>query len=296
MPSEMSALIGVEDEQILAAQTTLAGFQNVSSKRPANSGVFDRATTAAADLAAAGFGSLESNAATLGKILQDPAKGLAKVQKFTGPLTDAQKELITTMAETGDVAGAQAAVLDILENKVGGTAAATATTSDKMSVAFGEVSEAVGGVLLPILDLLAPVLSAIAGFLQENISWLLPLAGAVVVVVAAIKLWNMWQMILNGTLVLNPIGLVIAAVVALIAVVILVVKNWDKIVKFLKAAWESIRKTAVTVFGAIGRFFTGIWAGIEAGDRNGVERHRRIFQRGVERNPGRGPDRVRRVP
>ena len=120
------------------------------------SGVFDRATTAAADLAAAGFGSLESNAATLGKILQDPAKGLAKVQKFTGPLTDSQKELITAMAEAGDVAGAQAAVLDILEGKVGGTAAATATTSDKMSVAFGEVSEAVGGVLLPILDLLAP--------------------------------------------------------------------------------------------------------------------------------------------
>ena len=95
----------------------------------------------------------------------------------------------------------------------------------------------------PSSDLLAPILQAIAGFLQENIAWLLPLAGAVVVVVGAIKLWNMWQMILNGTLVLNPIGLVIAAVVALIAVVILVVKNWDKIVSFLKTAFGTRSRT-----------------------------------------------------
>ena len=66
---ELSALIGVEDEQIIAAQTTLASFGNVSDETARASGVFDRATTAAADLAAAGFGSLESNAATLG---QDP--------------------------------------------------------------------------------------------------------------------------------------------------------------------------------------------------------------------------------
>ena len=76
-------------------------------------------------------------------------RGWAKLQKLTGPLTDAQKELITAMAESGDVAGAQAAVLDILEGKFGGTAEATATDSQKMGVAFGEVSEAVGGVLLP---------------------------------------------------------------------------------------------------------------------------------------------------
>ncbi len=272
--SQLSALIGVEDEQILNAQAQLATFSNLSDETARTSGVFDRTTAAAADLAAAGFGTLEGNAATLGKILQDPAAGLGKLQKLTGPLTDSQKELIAGMAEAGDVAGAQAAVLDILEGKVGGTAAATATSSEKMSVAFGEVSEAVGGVLLPILEFLAPILQTIAGFIQDNIDWLLPLAGAVLVLVGAIKLWNMWQMILNGTLVLNPIGLVIAAVVALIAIIILVIKNWDAIlavikkvwagiVAALKAAWDWITKTATAVWNGIKNLIAGVVTAIK---------------------------------
>jgi hypothetical protein len=263
--SELSKLIGVEDEQILAAQTQLATFSNLSSETGRASGAFDRATTAAADLAAAGFGSLESNAATLGKILQDPAEGLGKLQKLTGPLTDSQKDLITSMAEAGDVAGAQAAVLDILEGKVAGTAAATATESAKMGVAWGEVSEAVGGVLLPILGALAPLLSTIAGFLAENMDWLLPLAGAILAVAAAVKLWGIYQAILNGTMVLNPIGLVVAAIAALIAIIILVIKNWDDIVASTQKAWEAIKEAVGAAwdwikgkFQAVYDWFVGI--------------------------------------
>jgi phage-related protein len=72
----------------------------------------------------------------------------------------------------------------------------------------------------------------------------------------------MWQMILNGTLVLNPIGLVIAAIVALIAVVILVIKNWDNIVAATKAAWSAIKDAISVAIDAIAGFFSDLWGTI----------------------------------
>jgi hypothetical protein len=44
-------------------------------------GNFDRATQAAIDMGAAGFGSAEQNAAQLGKALNDPITGLAALRR-----------------------------------------------------------------------------------------------------------------------------------------------------------------------------------------------------------------------
>src|SRR5262245_10885930 len=57
--SALSKKIGVEDESIMAGQAQLATFGAVSSESARMAGIFDRATTAGADLAAAGFGSIE---------------------------------------------------------------------------------------------------------------------------------------------------------------------------------------------------------------------------------------------
>jgi hypothetical protein len=70
--SALSKKIGVDDDAIKAAQAQLATFGAVSDETARAAGIFDRATAAAADLAAAGFGSLEGNSVQLGKALQDP--------------------------------------------------------------------------------------------------------------------------------------------------------------------------------------------------------------------------------
>ena len=259
---ELSALTAIEDETIIAAQTQLATFGAVSDETARTSGIFDRATAAAADLAAAGFGSMDSNAVALGKALNDPIKGIGALAKSGVTFTDAEKEMIAGMQEAGDMTGAQKVVLEALEKQVGGTAAATVTSSEKMGKATGDLTESVGSMLLPAFEALAPVLQTVAGFLEDNMTWILPLVGAILGIVAAIKVWSIVQGILNTVLALNPIMLVVLAVVALIAVVVLVIKNWDKVVKFLKAAWAAIQRAAVTVFGAIGRFFTQIWGAV----------------------------------
>lgn len=60
----------------------------------------------------------------------------------------------------------------------------------------------------------------------------------------------------------SPVGLVILAIMALIAVGILLYKNWDKIKAFAIRVWTAIKDFFVNIFTSIGNFFTSIWEGI----------------------------------
>jgi hypothetical protein len=110
-------------------------------------GAFDRATNAALDLAAAGFGSAESNAVQLGKALQDPIKGVTALAKSGVTFTAQEKEKIKTLVESNKMLEAQEIVLAAIEKQVGGTALATANDTDKMREAVAQAGQS-GGVNL----------------------------------------------------------------------------------------------------------------------------------------------------
>jgi hypothetical protein len=157
--AEATALqTGVDQNAIKATQAKLLTFASLAESADEIGGSFDRATQAAIDLAAAGFGSAEGNAAQLGKALNDPVKGLAALTKSGVTFTAAEKDMIEAMVEAGDMAGAQATVLAAIETQVGGTAAATANASDRMKVAFSQLSEKAGQKLLPVFEKLTAFL------------------------------------------------------------------------------------------------------------------------------------------
>jgi phage-related protein len=261
--SVLSKKIGVDDDAIKAAQAQLATFGAVSNETARAAGIFDRTTAAAADLAAAGFGTLDSNAVQLGKALQDPVKGLAALGKSGVTFTEEQKAMIAGMVESGDLLGAQQVVLKAVEGQVKGTAEATATSSDKMTVAFGETQEAVGAALLPVLEKLLPLLTKLAGFIERNISWILPLAAAFGVLAVA---WNIASVAatLFGTSMLAalwPVLLIIAAIAAIVAIVYLLITHWDTIKAAAAAVWAAIQ----VAWDAILAVIQGVWDGIKAG-------------------------------
>jgi phage-related protein len=269
--SALSKKIGVDDDAIIASQALLVTFGNVSSEAARSAGIFDDTTTAAADLAAKGFGTLDSNAVLLGKALNDPTAGIGKLAKAGVQFTDQQKEQIKAMQASGDTVGAQKVMLGELEKQVGGTAAATATSQEKMTVAFGETQEAVGNALLPVLEKLAPILETVAGFVEDNAGWLVPMAAAIGAVVLAIKAWNIVQAILNVLMTANPIGLVVLGIVALIAVIVLMVKHWDKVKAAMAVVFDFIKGAATAVwrwvtdkFQAIADAVSRIWGSIKS--------------------------------
>ena len=143
---------GVDQNSIKATQAKLLTFAELGQTADEAGAQFDRATMAALDLAAAGFGTAEGNAVQLGKALNDPIKGLASLSKSGVTFTDEQKDLIASLVEGGDVMAAQTMVLEAIEQQVGGTAAATADASDRMRVGFSQLMENVGGKLLPVFE------------------------------------------------------------------------------------------------------------------------------------------------
>jgi phage-related protein len=170
--------LGVDAEVIKATQAKLLTFKQLAGTADEVGGSFDRATKAAFDLAAAGFGSAESNATQLGKALQDPIKGLTALRRAGVTFTEAEKEKIKALVESGQILEAQNVVLSAIEQQVGGTAAATATASARMKIAFENIKESVGGALMPtfaaLTDALLPVIQDLAPLLGKAVEGATP--------------------------------------------------------------------------------------------------------------------------
>ena len=151
LSEKLSEQTGIDDELIQSSANLLLSFTEVRNAAGANNDVFDRAVTASQDMAVM-FGSSETAAKMLGMALTDPEAGMNKLKKAGILFTDEQKKVIKTLVDTGDKLGAQTYILDAVEGKVKGLAAASATDFDRMKVAVGNVVEQAGTYLIPVFE------------------------------------------------------------------------------------------------------------------------------------------------
>jgi hypothetical protein len=147
LATQISRLTGVNEDTIKAGQTLLGTFSEVAESAGDVGGVFERASRASVDLAAAGFGTVESASVQLGKALQDPLKGITALSRSGVTFTEEQKKLIESFVEANDVASAQGIILGEVEKQVKGTAEEAATGSDKIKNSLGEAGDAIGNIL-----------------------------------------------------------------------------------------------------------------------------------------------------
>lgn len=102
--------------------------------------------------------------------------------------------------------------------------------------------------LVPLLDVvkfLAPVLG--------------PLAVVLGVIRVAVMAWTAAQWLLNVALSLNPLGIVVIAIAALVAALILAWNHSETFRVIVIAAWTAIKVAAVAVFGVVLNFITTVW-------------------------------------
>ena len=151
--AEATALLtGVDRNLIKESQALLLTFDSVNKTADEAGGIFDRATDAAIDLAAAGFGSATSNAQSLGRALEDPLRGLTSLTRQGVTFTEEQQELIRSLVESNRTLEAQELILEAIERQVGGTAEATANGSARMTEAFGILRERIATALAPAFE------------------------------------------------------------------------------------------------------------------------------------------------
>ena len=240
LANEQARLTGVDQNLIKESQALLLTFKDIASSADEVGGAFDRATQLTLDMASAGFGSVTDNAKQLGKALNDPIAGLTALRRSGIQFTEAQQDQIRTLVESGQVLEAQTMILEEIENQVGGTAAATANSTDKMKVAFSQASESIGMALLPAVEALVPILIKFSEFAAENRDVIIAVGAAIGALSAVIVVANFGMKIYTATTAIataaqwafntavGAIALPIVAVVAFTAALVALERASDK--------------------------------------------------------------------
>lgn len=160
--SQLQKVTKFGDEAIMSGQNMLLTFTNIGKD------VFPQATETILDMSQALGQDLKASSIQLGKALQDPITGVTALRRVGVNFTDAQKEMIAKMVESGDVMGAQKLILAELNTEFGGSAkAAGETFSGKLEILknqFGELQEKIGGF---IVTALAPLMTKLLEFVNK---------------------------------------------------------------------------------------------------------------------------------
>lgn len=268
----MSKNTGIDDQAIKSAQTMLLGFDGLAESAGEAGGMFDRVTNAAVDMEGAGLAPVGKASKDLARSLQEPDKGLRRLERSGVSFTDQQKEQIESMVESGDKAGAQAAIMEKVEKTVKGAGEANADAADKSKAKWSLLKDELGQKLLPAYDKLMDGMQDLTKFASKHSDAIIGigaaiagLATAVLVVQGAIvtynavvktvqavtKAWTAVQWLLNAAMSANPIALVVIAIAALVAGIIYAWNNVDGFKEAVVAAWEWIKETTEKVFSAV---------------------------------------------
>lgn len=116
-----------------------------------------------------------------------------------------------------------------------------ATVGEQLIPVFGDVLEIVSTRLLPMFERLT-------GWVSEN-RWSLGVLAAVIggTLVAAMVAWTASVWASTIALLANPVTWVIIGIVALVAAIVLLVKNWDKVAPALSRGMAALRRVGAQV-------------------------------------------------
>jgi phage-related protein len=199
------------------------------------------------------------------------------MDKLTGTaLQQAKAQTILELATTqaGDSVG-----------QFGREADTSAGQQQRANAQWENAVSILGTALLPIVTTITKQFAAFAKWIGQNSTLVLTLAGVlggialtILTLSAAMKAWTIiqaaWaaatkiaaavQLAWNAAMAANPIGLIILAVVALVAAFIWLWNNVEGFRNFFIAAWDWIVKAV----GATGKFIAGVWKAIVAGAKS----------------------------
>jgi hypothetical protein len=230
-------LLGITDDELRPALGRLA--KATSSIEDAQ-----KLATAAMDIAASTGKPLAAVTSSLEKAYGGNLTALAK-------LAPEYRQMIKDGATFDEV-------MTAIGVTTGGAASEAAKTAQgqfkRLGVALAETKESIGAALLPAIEAVLPFLQQMGAWAQEHSTVFLVIAGvvgglalAIVAVNAAMTIWTattkafaVVQTAFNAIMAANPVVLIGLAVVALIAGLVLLYKNF-----------EPFRKIVDGVFGAI---------------------------------------------
>lgn len=243
LAGSLSTLTGISGAAITEAETLLLTFKSISNSGPEKT--FERATRAALDLSTAFGSDLKGATVMIGKALEDPISGVSALRRVGVQLTEQQTEMIRTMVETGDVAGAQGVILDELASQVGGAAEAYGTTlsaqMDRVKQKFTGLAMAASQTLIPALEAIStvalPAIQGLAGVINELPPGLKTVAALATVAFGASKI----AMVGKFTTAIKSLTLAQGGAISVAAIGAIAWQRWKAGLEAAKAAAEGLK-------------------------------------------------------
>jgi hypothetical protein len=200
--SALEELSGVDENLILQSEAVFQTFTNIRNVVGEGNDIFNQASAAALDLSVKMGGDLQGATVQLGKALNDPIKGITALTRVGVVFTQAQKDQIKALVESGDVMGAQKVILAEMNTEFGGAAKAAGDTfagavtraKDKVADFGRDLITKLQPILLTIGkafgDFWSKYLSPVFNWLNKNKEAVAAFAAVVLTGVAAIKVYN----------------------------------------------------------------------------------------------------------
>ena len=225
MASDLQTKTLFGDEVILKDATAqLLTFTNIAGDN------FARTQKVALDLATRLDGDLKSASIQLGKALNDPVANLSALSRSGIQFSADQKEVIKSLAETGQLAEAQGVILEELERQYGGSAEAAALAGTgpftQLGNTIGDISEEFGRLINEFITPLVPKIQGLADSFRSLtdrqkqamlvVGAIAAAAGPLLLTVSALIKMRIAMASLNVVMAANPIGAVAVAVTLLI--------------------------------------------------------------------------------
>ena len=253
--SSMSRTFAVADDQLRPAMSNLA--RSTGSVEAAQG-----LMTTALDISAATGVDLETVTMALGKAYNGSTAALTKLDPSLKGVIDSESSMTEiTEALATSFGGAATVAAESFEGRMTG-----------MKIAMDETKESIGAALLPVLEKLLEFLQPIAAWAQENTTAFLIIAGvigafagAIVLANIAMKTFAIVQQIATGAVAafnfvmnLNPISIIIIAVLLFVAALVVLYKKFDIVREVVDTVFKAI-KTGVTVsLDFLVSYFNGI--------------------------------------
>lgn len=190
---ELSKVIVAKRDEILDAQGMLLSFHDIRG------GTFTETTKTVADFATFFKESMTDAALQVGKAINDPLKGMTRLQRMGVEFSQTQKDAIKNYVAQGNLVAAQAVILRELNTEFGGQAQAFALTdAGKIQVASKQweelqfrIGEVISKVEVSLIPAFTKIVNAIkSGFNSEVIQFFIEHIKDLVAI--AIKLLPIW--------------------------------------------------------------------------------------------------------
>jgi hypothetical protein len=166
--------------------------------------------------------------------------------------------------------------MSVLADTFGGAASTKANTAEgqfqRLKVSLDETKETIGAALLPIIEKVLPFLTQMGNWASENTAVFLTVAGviggiaaAIVLVNGAMKAWTaattaftVVQTAFNAVMAMNPIGLTVIAIAAVVAALVIAYKKFDGFRAVVDTVFKFIGSAVSGSIGLIKGYFSTV--------------------------------------